>query len=70
MVATKLAIPNPARRAKGTLFTPLPDVWAAASVGKIGTGYSVIPYWAHRLQVQFKAVSFLLSKFLQLQYLH
>ncbi len=50
MVATKLAIPNPARR-KGTLFTPSPETWAASSVSSIGKGASVIPYWAHRLQV-------------------
>ncbi len=50
MVATKLAIPNPNRR-KGTLFTPSPEVWAASSVTSIGKGASVIPYWAHRLQV-------------------
>ena len=52
MVATKLAIPNPARRARGTLFTPLPEVWAKASVNSIGSAPSVIPYWAHRLQVR------------------
>ncbi len=49
MVATKLAIPNPARR-KGTLFTPSPEAWAASSVASIGKGASVIPYWAHRIQ--------------------
>mmetsp|Transcript_15062 Transcript_15062/g.29693 ORF Transcript_15062/g.29693 Transcript_15062/m.29693 type:complete len:313 (-) Transcript_15062:13-951(-) len=51
-VATKMAIPNEKRR-KGTLFTPWPAQWAAASLRNVGYSSFVVPYWPHALQASF-----------------
>jgi len=51
-VATKMAIPNEKRR-KGSMFTPWPAQWAAASLNNIGYSSFTVPYWPHALQAAF-----------------
>jgi len=53
-VATKMAIPNEKRR-KGSMFTPWPAQWAAASLRAVGYESFTVPYWPHALQVRFVA---------------
>lgn len=43
------AIPNEKRR-KGSLFTPWPSQWAAASLKAVGYESFIVPYWPHALQ--------------------
>jgi short-subunit dehydrogenase len=50
-VATKMAIPNEKRR-KGSMFTPWPAQWAAASLRAVGYESFTVPYWPHALQVR------------------